>query len=125
MKKAIGILLTLAIVGVIANDVYRFSMDQKHVNSVTYELAEWAQKNSSVQTRDQAATALVASAARAGIEVTGYDQVGNQVTLTTRQVCDGTIVLGAVMNMFGGTKFKEAWDTPFYVKNRRQMGFKV
>lgn len=125
MKKTITTLVIIALVGIAANDVYRYATVQKHVNDVALSLAGWAQENTSVQTRDQAAAALVATAAEQKVEITGYDQQGSRVILTARQEVPGTIVLGAIVNLTQGIGFKEAWKTPFYAKIRRERGLNV
>lgn len=125
VAKVFRILITVAILGVIANDVWRFAATQKHLNAVAYDLTDWAQKNSGMQSRNAAATALVAAGQAQNIEIRGYDQQGSKVKLQVAEKVEGTIVLGGVVNMINGMGFQEAWDAPFYVTDRREMGFNI
>lgn len=122
IRRTILVLLVLAVLGIGANDAWRFAQTQSHLRRVTYELTKWAAENASALSRDQAATRLAAAAQSQGVTLVGYDQDGAHVTLSTREEVTGTILVGTVYNLVSGVEFSKSSTTPFFATDRREAG---
>jgi len=122
MKRAIIILVVLAILGIVISDAYRYSTAQQALRSATYDLATWAAQNAPRMSRDQVAGQLAAMGTQRGVVVYQYGQSGQGIQIWTRSTVPDTYVAGTIVNVFKGVALSEALDEPLVIQDYREAG---
>lgn len=123
IRRFLTILITVAILGAAANDLWRYATTQSHIRKVTYSLAVWASENASLLERDQTAAQLLVDAQKQNVVVYAYDQTSEGVAILTKEELVGDVVVGTVINLMEGKSFQEAISSPAYVYDVRKAGF--
>ena len=124
VRKTIVIVLVIALVAVVANDVFRYAQAQQRLRDTTYDLARWAAENAPSASRDAIAKDLVAQAGPSGVTVTMYGQTDTGVQVWTQAEVPGLIVAGGLVNLLRGVPLGEAMSTPVTIKDYLEAGIR-
>lgn len=125
MKRFLGIVLTVAIVGTIGYDVWRWTSAARALDDATYDLTQSAvQLAAPGAPREQVGLQLVQQAQPMGVRVYQYDQNETGVRVWTETGVKGTIVLGGIWNLANGVPAGEAFSTPFIIRDYGEAGIK-
>lgn len=124
LKRLLGLILTLAILFVVVNDVWRYATAQRALRYATYDIATWAAENAEGMPREKAAQEAVRLAEPEGVTIIGYDQDSEVARIWAQKEVSGTIVASIVANMLEGKKFEEARKAPFYISTYREAGIR-
>ena len=122
MRRLLGTLLVLALIGIAANDIVRVARASSHLRGVTYDLALSAAEDAANLPRDKVASQLYKDAEAQGVTLYAYDQTDNVVRVFASQEVTDTIVAGPVYNLMLGAPLKEAISTPLTIQDRRNAG---
>jgi len=122
VRKTIVIALVVAVIALIANDVWRYAEAQQRLRDTTYSISRWAAETALDEPRDRVAKELVEKAAPAGVTVTMYGQSETGVQVWTQTEVPGLIFAGTIVNMMQGKSFAEASSSPLVIKDYRQAG---
>lgn len=122
IQRFIAVVLVVLVVGVSANDIWRYAEAKQQLRDATYDLAKWGADNAGNQTRDQAANAILPLAAQKGVTVYMYGQGQNSAQVYAQMEVPGTIVAGIIANMMLGDSFSVARTKPWIIKDYREAG---
>lgn len=122
MRRLLGTLLVLALIGIAANDIVRVARASSHLRGVTYDLALSAAEDAVSMPRDKVASQLYKDAEAQGVTLYAYDQTDSVVRVFASQEVTSTIVAGPVYNLMLGAPLKEAISTPLTIQDRRNAG---
>jgi len=124
IKRTLGILLVLAIVGIAVHDLWRYVSAEQRLQDATYELARWAAENADGMRREQAGVQLVAMATPMGVKVYQYDQTDSGIQIWTETSVPDTIVVGTIANLIEGRPVSESIGAPFTVRDYQEAGMR-
>lgn len=123
MKRFIGVILVIVLVGIAGNDVWRWATAQQHLTSVTDDLATRAADGAgNGLTREQVGSDLVAVATPQGVTVYQYGQTEQGVQVWTEARVPGTIVAGPFSALLMGKSFAEARKTVLVIRDYQTAG---
>jgi Flp pilus assembly protein TadG len=122
VRQTIVIVLVVALLAVIGNDVWRYVQAQQRLRDTTYTISRWAAENALDESRDHVAKELVEKAAPAAVTVTMYGQSDTGVQVWTQTEVPGLIFAGTLVNMMQGKPFAEASSSPLVIKDYREAG---
>jgi hypothetical protein len=124
MRRAVGIVLVIAVALVFLNDASRWVNAQSRLNESTAELAQWAALNVHDQSRAQAAPIVAAQGTKRGLTVYQYDQDQTTVRLWSSAEVPGTWVVGPYMAATTQhVPLDKAFGIPFVVRSYQQEQF--
>jgi hypothetical protein len=124
VRRALWIVLAVALALVFLNDASRWVNAQSRLNETTAELAQWAASNVHDQTRDRGAQVVAAEAARRGVQVYRYDQDPTTVRVWSSVDVPGTWVVGPYVAVTTNrTPVGKAFGVPFVVRSYQQAQF--
>jgi Flp pilus assembly protein TadG len=122
VRKTLVIVLVIALVAVIANDVFRYAQAQQRLRDTTYDIARWAAENAPSSSRNAMAKALVAKASPSAVTVTMYGQTDTGVQVWTQAEVPGLIVAGGLVNLLKGMPLNKAMSSPLTIEDYREAG---
>lgn len=122
MKKFITIVIVIAVIGVIINDVSRFATAKRHLGDATYELARWAADRVPTTSREDIAAVINTEAAPLGVKVYQYDQTENKAKVWTSSEVEDTVILGTIVNLTEGMSFEKARKSPWVITHYQEAG---
>ncbi len=117
MKKVIYLLLTVAVLAVLANDGGRLFVGKSTLRSNTGTLASWATNNAGGMTKEQTAQELANRAAALALRVYQYEQDNDGIQLWTEADVTGLWVLGTYKATLDGVPFRKALGSPIVIKD--------
>jgi hypothetical protein len=124
VRRALWIVLAIALALIFLNDASRWVNAQSRLNETTAEIAQWAALNVHDQTRDRGAQLVAAEAARRGVQVYQYDQDPTTVRVWSSVDVPGTWVVGPYVAVTtGGIPADKAFGVPFVVRSYQQAQF--
>jgi Flp pilus assembly protein TadG len=124
VRKTVVIVLVIALVAVVANDVFRYAQAQQRLRDTTYDLARWAAENAPSASREAIANNLVTQAGPAGVTVTMYGQTDTGVQVWTQAEVPGLIVAGGLVNLMQGVPLNRALSDPVKIKDYLEAGIR-
>jgi len=122
VRKTLLIVLVVAVVALIANDVWRYTQATQRLRDTTYTISRWAAENAPSSSRDDVAAEIVQMARPSGVTVTMYGQSETGVQVWTQTEVPGVIVAGTLVNLLQGMSFSEARNSPLTIKDYRVAG---
>ncbi len=122
VRRIIVIVLVVAAIALVVNDLSHYASAQRGLRSTTYDLALWAGKNAQQLSRDQAARELAVMASEKGVTVYQYGQGDNSVQVWTKADVNGTLVAGALVHLFRSEPVTQIIGAPFTITDYREAG---
>ena len=117
MKKAIYIVLALAVLAVLANDGGRLFVGKNTLRANTGTLASWATNNAGSMTRDQTAQELANQSTSLKLRVYQYGQDNDGIQLWTESDVTGLWVWGTYTATLKGVPFRKAVGSSVVIKD--------
>jgi hypothetical protein len=124
VRRALWIVLAIALALIFLNDAGRWVNAQSRLNEATAELAQWAALNVHDQTRDRGSQLVAAEAARRGVQVYRYDQDLTTVRIWSSVAVPGTWVVGPYVAVTTNrAPLNKAFGVPFVVRSYQLAQF--
>jgi len=117
MKKVIYLLLTVAVLAVLANDGGRLFVGKSTLRANTGTLASWAMNNAGSLTKEQTAQELANRATVLELRVYQYEQDNERIQLWTETDVTGLWVLGTYKATLDGVPFRKAIGSPIVIRD--------
>lgn len=117
MKKAIFLILIVAVLAIAANDGGRLFVGKNDLRADTSTLSDWALTNADGMSADQAVKALVARSSTMNLRITQFGQDEKGYQLWTESDVTGLWVLGTYKATLDGVPLRQALGRSIVIKD--------
>ena len=124
VRKTVVIVLVIALVAVVANDVFRYAQAQQRLRDTTYDSPAGLPRTPRPPRATRSPKHLVAQAGPSGVTVTMYGQTDTGVQVWTQAEVPGLIVAGGLVNLLKGVPLSKAMSAPVTIKDYLEAGIR-